>query len=224
MTSSSCSGDNIYEGPATPEDYRLKFEEPYRELLGANVRFFAALGNHDDPRQISYPPFNMKGERYYSFAPPEDVLTRLVTRASSSRSTPRTSIACSSHGSTSGSAKSDADWKIVFLHHPLYTTGRYRRTAQRAPLGARADSAPPSRRCRLLGSRAHLSALDAAARHSVFRQRRSGIAAARRRRRRAVHRANLSIDDYHFMLVEIEDDALHFQAISRRERRLTRER
>ena len=26
-------GDNIYEGPATPEDYRLKFEEPYRELL-----------------------------------------------------------------------------------------------------------------------------------------------------------------------------------------------
>ncbi len=66
-------GDNIYEGPATPEDYRLKFEEPYRELLGANVRFFAALGNHDDPQQISYPPFNMKGERYYTFAPPEDV-------------------------------------------------------------------------------------------------------------------------------------------------------
>jgi hypothetical protein len=54
-------GDNIYEGPATPEDYRLKFEEPYQELLGDNVRFFAALGNHDDPRQVHYPPFHMRG-------------------------------------------------------------------------------------------------------------------------------------------------------------------
>src|SRR4029453_12463384 len=27
------AGDNIYEGPATDEDYRLKFEEPYKPLL-----------------------------------------------------------------------------------------------------------------------------------------------------------------------------------------------
>ena len=25
-------GDNLYEGPATPDDYRVKFEEPYAEL------------------------------------------------------------------------------------------------------------------------------------------------------------------------------------------------
>jgi hypothetical protein len=62
-------GDNIYEGPATAEDYRLKFEEPYAALLENSVKFFAVLGNHDDPRQVSYPPFNMKGERYYSFEP-----------------------------------------------------------------------------------------------------------------------------------------------------------
>src|SRR5688572_11858356 len=29
------AGDNIYEGPVTPEDYRLKFEEPYKPLLDA---------------------------------------------------------------------------------------------------------------------------------------------------------------------------------------------
>ena len=74
-------GDNIYEGPATSEDYRRKFEEPYAELLQDGVKFFAVLGNHDDPRQIDYRNFNMGGERYYSFAPPEDLLTRLATRA-----------------------------------------------------------------------------------------------------------------------------------------------
>ena len=26
-------GDNLYEGAATPEDYRAKFEEPYKALL-----------------------------------------------------------------------------------------------------------------------------------------------------------------------------------------------
>jgi hypothetical protein len=35
-------GDNIY-GTHTPEDYRLKFEEPYRALLDAGVTFHAAL-------------------------------------------------------------------------------------------------------------------------------------------------------------------------------------
>jgi hypothetical protein len=47
------AGDNIYEGPATPDDYRIKFEEPYKSLLDAGVRFFAVLGNHDDPRHAS---------------------------------------------------------------------------------------------------------------------------------------------------------------------------
>ena len=34
-------GDNIYEGPATREDYRRKFEEPYRRLLDHGVKFYA---------------------------------------------------------------------------------------------------------------------------------------------------------------------------------------
>ncbi|MDP2055640.1 MAG: metallophosphoesterase, partial [Acidobacteriota bacterium] len=74
------AGDNIYEGPATPDDYRLKFEEPYRLLLDAGVQFYAVLGNHDDPQQIHYRPFNMNGHRYYSFTPPVDLITRLATR------------------------------------------------------------------------------------------------------------------------------------------------
>jgi hypothetical protein len=54
------AGDNIYEGPATEDDYRLKFEEPYKLLLDAGVKFYAALGNHDDSNQIFYKPFNRR--------------------------------------------------------------------------------------------------------------------------------------------------------------------
>ena len=39
-------GDNIY-GSERPQDFKRKFEEPYKPLLDAGVKFFATLGNHD---------------------------------------------------------------------------------------------------------------------------------------------------------------------------------
>src|SRR5947207_5145656 len=39
-------GDNIY-GADTPADFSLKFETPYKSLLDAGVKFYAALRNHD---------------------------------------------------------------------------------------------------------------------------------------------------------------------------------
>ena len=119
-------GDNIYEGPATREDYRRKFEDPYRTLLDEGVKFHAVLGNHDDPRQVVYPLFNMDGERYYSFSPPEDLLAKVVTRveffALDSTNLDRTQL----RWLDERLAKSDAEWKVCFFHHPLYTSGRYR--------------------------------------------------------------------------------------------------
>src|SRR6185436_54171 len=38
-------GDNVYDS-GTPEDYRLKFELPYKPLLDDKVTFHAAIGNH----------------------------------------------------------------------------------------------------------------------------------------------------------------------------------
>ena len=32
------------------------------------MRFYGALGNHDEPETRNYPAFNMDGERYYTFA------------------------------------------------------------------------------------------------------------------------------------------------------------
>src|SRR5919108_2804365 len=42
------TGDNLY-GSEGPRDYRTKFEVPYKPLLDAGVKFYASLGNHDDP-------------------------------------------------------------------------------------------------------------------------------------------------------------------------------
>ena len=55
-------GDNNY-GDGSPESYRVRFEQPYKPLLDAGVKFYAARGNHDAGAQWEYPLFNMGGER-----------------------------------------------------------------------------------------------------------------------------------------------------------------
>src|ERR1043166_692742 len=61
-------GDNLYGGEK-PQDFKKKFEEPYKALLDAGVKFYAVLGNHDDVNERSYKFFNMGGERYFTFKP-----------------------------------------------------------------------------------------------------------------------------------------------------------
>src|SRR3954467_992980 len=60
-------GDNIY-GAHEPRDFAQKFEIPYKPLLDGGVKFYASLGNHDDPNiERLYKPFNMGGQRYHTF-------------------------------------------------------------------------------------------------------------------------------------------------------------
>jgi hypothetical protein len=75
-------GDNIYvyEGEIRPDDYRRKFEEPYRELLDAGVEFRAVLGNHDDREEVSYERFGMGGNPYYTFVRPSGIAATLAPR------------------------------------------------------------------------------------------------------------------------------------------------
>lgn len=208
-------GDNIYEGPASADDYRQKFEEPYRQLLDKHVPFFAVLGNHDDPHEINYAPFNMHGERYYSFSPPEDLATKLATRveffALDSTNLDRTQL----EWLDDRLGQSKADWKIVYMHHPLYTSGRYRQTAR-------------IHRWRLepILTRHHVDAFFSGHEHIYQRSRLengiqyfiSGGAGSLRRGdgAPAPYIAKTFDGDFHFMLVEIDDEALHFQAISRK--------
>jgi len=208
-------GDNIYEGPASPEDYRAKFEAPYRELLDDGVKFFAVLGNHDDPRQVSYAPFNMNGERYYTFAPPEDLLTRIATRveffAIDSTNLDRAQMQWLDQ--RLGASK--ADWKIVYLHHPLYTSGRYR-NASRAHRWALEPMLTRHRVDVVFSGHEHIyqrSELQQGIQYFV-----SGGAGSLRLGDgvAAPFVARTYDGDHHFMLVEIDDDEVDFQAISRK--------
>src|SRR5262245_9295188 len=65
-------GDNLYGGNSA-RDYDRKFAVPYKPLVDAGIKFYAALGNHDDPSERFYKPFNMNGERFYTFKPANGV-------------------------------------------------------------------------------------------------------------------------------------------------------
>jgi DNA repair exonuclease SbcCD nuclease subunit len=108
-------GDNLY-GREAPSDFQNKFEKPYQTLLASGVKFYATLGNHDDPaRQIGYKPFNMGGKRYYTFKPKAGV--RFFSLDSNYMDKEQL-VWIENELKNSGS-----DWKICFFHHPLYSSG-----------------------------------------------------------------------------------------------------
>jgi len=108
-------GDNLY-GSQRPPDYVTKFEAPYKILLDAKVAFYAALGNHDDPNQRLYTPFNMGGKRYYSFKKGNVRFFAL----DSTYMDPIEVAWLEQELMSSGS-----DWKIAYFHHPLYSSGMH---------------------------------------------------------------------------------------------------
>jgi hypothetical protein len=107
-------GDNMYGGES-PRDFEKKFERPYAALLNAGVKFYASLGNHDSPNQRFYEKFNMGGERYYSFKPRDGVrFFALDTNYMDKKQLDWLDKELQGSGS---------EWKIVFFHHPLYSSG-----------------------------------------------------------------------------------------------------
>lgn len=138
------AGDNIYNNGAIGRIGEV-FERPYGELLQSGVKFYATLGNHDvrseqGRDQVAYPGYNMAG-RYYTF-----------TQGMSNQSPSNQGIANQpvvqffaldtnqiylndKHRETPWPAqltwledelaRSSAVWKVVFAHHPVYSSGRH---------------------------------------------------------------------------------------------------
>jgi 3',5'-cyclic AMP phosphodiesterase CpdA len=106
-------GDNMY-GAQRPRDFVDKFEIPYGPLLRIGIPFYAALGNHDDPDNRNYPPFNMNGQRYYS-----------VARGAARFFFVDTNFMDDGQVKWIDAALKVAteDWKIVVFHHPIYSDG-----------------------------------------------------------------------------------------------------
>lgn len=107
------TGDNIYGGQ-TLADLQRKFEVPYKEIIAAGVPFYASLGNHDGSIQANYKLFNMNGKRYYTF-----VKGPVQFFAIDSTFPTRVQL-----GWLEGALQeSKSPWKIVYQHHPLYSSG-----------------------------------------------------------------------------------------------------
>ena len=107
-------GDNLY-GSERPQDFQKKFEIPYKPLLDAGVKFYASLGNHDAREQRFYKLFNMEGRLYYAFNPKPNIR---FFAFDSSYPEPEQIRWLEKELSASND-----DWKIVFFHHPLYSSG-----------------------------------------------------------------------------------------------------
>ena len=110
-------GDNLY-GSERPQDFKKKFEDPYKPLLDAGVKFYASLGNHDDPQeQRNYKLFNMDGKRYYTFKPDGNQSVRFFALESSYLQPEQVAWF------EQELKASNSDWKIPYFHHPPYSSG-----------------------------------------------------------------------------------------------------
>ena len=108
-------GDNLY-GAEASRDYEKKFAGPYKALLDGGVKFYAALGNHDDAAQVQYKAFNMNGQKYYTFKPQNGVrFFALDSNYVDQKQIQWLDKELSASGS---------DWKIAYFHHPLYSSGK----------------------------------------------------------------------------------------------------
>ena len=108
-------GGNVHGG-ARPQDFVKKFEAPYKRLLEGGVAFHAVLGDEDSREQRFYKNFNMK--------------THYITRLNHGRSLQffaleSTYVAKEQVDWLEAKLKdSKSDWKVVYLHHPIYSSAR----------------------------------------------------------------------------------------------------
>ncbi len=114
-------GDNIYPS-GNLELVESTFRRPYAELLRAKVPFHAVLGNHDirtanGSPQVSYAPFGMKG-RFYALRRGPVEFFMLDTNGNADWQRQISWL-------RGVLARSQATWKVVVGHHPIYSSGFY---------------------------------------------------------------------------------------------------
>jgi hypothetical protein len=198
------TGDNLY-GSESARDYEKKFSLPYKALLGSGVKFYASLGNHDDDGQIQYKPFNMGGQKYYSFKPRNGVRFFAID----SNYVDQKQI----EWLDKELAASGSDWKIVFFHHPLYSSG-----ATHGSADVQRQLIEPV----LIKHGVNVAFMG----HEHFYERikpQKGVAyfiigSSAKLRRGDLEKSELTVygndSAYSFMVAEIVGDELYFQAIS----------
>jgi predicted phosphodiesterase len=192
-------GDNLYD-----DDYDGEFSGPYKPLLDAGVKFYAALGNHDRDLEIHFKPFNMNDKDHYSF----------------DEGNARFAVLNSNHPADQTQAKwldgvyTDAGdkWRIAYFHHPLYSSGQH---AEESRSVIRPALEP-------VLQRNHVDVVFSGHEHLYERVApqqgiRYFVSGGGGRNLYSVHRSEfdeVAASEHHFMMAEIAGDRLFFEAIT----------
>jgi hypothetical protein len=204
------AGDNIYPN-GSGRYFGKNFEQPFADLIKNRVNFYSVLGNHDVDAgrqdQCQYPLFNMGGQNYYKFDRNNGLVEFFMLDSTDFDRTQLTWLENSLRDSR-------AKWKIAVFHHPIYSSGKKHGSAT----GLRKQLEPLFTR---YGVNVGFSGHD----HIYERTKpQQGIqyfvtGAGGKTRRGDVDlgssiRAASFDEDNHFMIIEIEDNQVSFQAIS----------
>lgn len=198
-------GDNMY-GSEKAADYKRKFENIYRPLLDQKVKFYAALGNHDESNQRFYEFFNMEGQEYYRFKKGNVSFYALNSNYMDKKQVDWLEEKLATDTST---------WKIAYFHHPPYSSG-----------GKHGSDTKLRKVIEPLFLKHRVNVVFAGHEHfyerikpqkgiyyfisgSGGKLRKGDVKAGSPLTEKAYDR------DMSFMLVEIKDDEMHFQVISR---------
>lgn len=204
------AGDNVYPN-GSGRHFAKNFEQPFADLIADRVKFHAVLGNHDVDEgrqdQCQYPLFNMSGENYYKFEKGGGLSEFFMLDSTDFDATQATWLENSLR-------TSKAKWKIAVFHHPIYSSGKKHGSA----LGLRKQLEPIFTR---YGVHVALSGHD----HIYERTKpQHGIqyfvtgAGGKTRRgdidlKSSIRETSFD-EDNHFMVIEIDDKQVSFQAIS----------
>ena len=197
-------GDNMY-GDESAQDFEAKFSEPYKQLLNNQVKFYAALGNHDQTLQKNYVNFNMDGKEYYRVKKGNVAFYALNSNYMDKKQVKWLEDEL---------AKDTSEWKVAFMHHPPYSSG-----------GKHGSDAQLREVVEPIFVKYGVNVVLTG--HDHFYERvkpQKGIhyfvsGAAGKLRKGDIKRTDLTAkgydDDLSFMLIEVDGRQMHFQAISR---------
>ena len=192
-------GDNLYD-----DDYTGEFLTPYKPLLDRGVKFYAALGNHDRDLEIHFKPFNMNDVDKYSF---DEGNARFVALNSNHPGDP---VQIKWLDSTFADAPSK--WRIVFMHHPLYSSGQHAAESRDVIRPALEEVLVRNRVDVVFSGHEHL--------YERVRPQRGVhyfVSGGGGRSLYSVHRSDfdeVGVSEHHFMVVEIAGDRMYFEAIT----------
>jgi len=204
------AGDNVYPN-GSGRYFAKHFEQPFAGLLKDRVNFYSVLGNHDVDNgrqdQCQYPLFNMGGQCYYKLERGNGLAEFFMIDSTDFDSTQASWLENSLRGSK-------AKWKIAVFHHPIYSSARTHGSA----IGLRKRLEPLFTR---YGVNLALSGHDHVYERTIPQQGTqyfvSGAGGKCRRGdvdRGSSLRAASFDEDNHFMVFEVDDSRVNFQAIS----------